>query len=541
MTIKKSIRTEMFVFLLGLTTLSILIAGYIGVSSVMNVGNSAQEITAASLRSQAQEFLVQLTIEAAEKNDILFGNVRKNAGSLADYTKNVFENPKAFSNYWKFDERIFTGSGGQYLNGLNDVSSVFVPRQINISNELKEELELNAYLDYVFPKLLENDPNIVAIWMVGVRETSRYYPNIGLGNIVPPDFIATEDIFFTSANPENNPERGIVWTPLYDDPAGQGLMISAVAPVYTRQKGFIGVLGIDVTLNKIIKNIEEYNPIKKSYSFLIDKEGYSVALSEQAYADMVGGARKQGESRVNLNNITSNKFSSVLNKMKNGSAGFENITIDGKKVFIAYAPLKETGFSLGIFVEEDVLFSAVKTLQKDLKNSAMEMIYFRILPAGLLILVIAWAVGFMLLGRITRPIKNLTETARELSKGNFSIKSDVKSDNELGELASAFNNMTADLKKFHEAQGKHTKELEREVVQKTKELKNYNTALEKDVAAKTKELKARSESLEKQVAERTLELQQKVAEMERFNRFAVGRELKMIELKKRIKELEDKE
>jgi len=46
--------------------------------------------------------------------------------------------------------------------------------------------------------------------------------------------------------------------------------------------------------------------------------------------------------------------------------------------------------------------------------------------------------------------------------------------------------------------------------------------------------------LEEQVKERTKELQEKVEELERFHRLAVGRELKMIELKKEIEKLKKK-
>ena len=45
------------------------------------------------------------------------------------------------------------------------------------------------------------------------------------------------------------------------------------------------------------------------------------------------------------------------------------------------------------------------------------------------------------------------------------------------------------------------------------------------------------EKQEKIVEERTEELQEKVRELERFNKLAVGRELKMIELKNEIKKL----
>ena len=63
-------------------------------------------------------------------------------------------------------------------------------------------------------------------------------------------------------------------------------------------------------------------------------------------------------------------------------------------------------------------------------------------------------------------------------------------------------------------------------------------ALEVRVLARTKELKVLSESLEEQVRERTKSLEEKMAELERFNKLSVGRELKMIGLKEEIKELQ---
>jgi len=57
------------------------------------------------------------------------------------------------------------------------------------------------------------------------------------------------------------------------------------------------------------------------------------------------------------------------------------------------------------------------------------------------------------------------------------------------------------------------------------------------VKARTEELRDLVEKQEKIVKERTGELQDKVQELERFNKLAVGRELKMIGLKKQIKKL----
>ena len=62
-------------------------------------------------------------------------------------------------------------------------------------------------------------------------------------------------------------------------------------------------------------------------------------------------------------------------------------------------------------------------------------------------------------------------------------------------------------------------------------------SLEIKIKSRTKELKDLSESLEDQIEERTKELKEKIEELERFNRLAVGRELKMIALKEEIKRL----
>jgi Na+/proline symporter len=57
---------------------------------------------------------------------------------------------------------------------------------------------------------------------------------------------------------------------------------------------------------------------------------------------------------------------------------------------------------------------------------------------------------------------------------------------------------------------------------------------------KEKILAKQQDELERMVSERTKELKEKNVELERFNSMTVGRELRMIELKKRISELEEK-
>ncbi len=64
--------------------------------------------------------------------------------------------------------------------------------------------------------------------------------------------------------------------------------------------------------------------------------------------------------------------------------------------------------------------------------------------------------------------------------------------------------------------------------------------LEVKVRARTRELEEFSKDLEKSVQERTKDLENKVEELEKFSKLTVGREMRMIELKEKLKELEEK-
>jgi PAS domain S-box-containing protein len=101
-------------------------------------------------------------------------------------------------------------------------------------------------------------------------------------------------------------------------------------------------------------------------------------------------------------------------------------------------------------------------------------------------------------------------------------------------------------KQAEEALYLQTAELEEEMAERQMAQENLQEKallLEEEVEKRQQtqeELERLNESLEQRVQERTAELEEKNAELYRMNRIFVGRELRMMELKERIKELENK-
>ena len=121
---------------------------------------------------------------------------------------------------------------------------------------------------------------------------------------------------------------------------------------------------------------------------------------------------------------------------------------------------------------------------------------------------------------LTGPIQELLKGVREVSRGNLQVKVRKKSEDEIGEFVDAFNQMIIDLRKSQE------------------ELQETKNILEIKVRARTKELQELTENLEEKVESRTKRLKIKIEELEKFHKLTVGRELELINLKNKIKELE---
>ncbi len=137
----------------------------------------------------------------------------------------------------------------------------------------------------------------------------------------------------------------------------------------------------------------------------------------------------------------------------------------------------------------------------------------------LLVIIFAAFISFYFSKEVSDPLECLRGGAEIIGKGNLNYQIKVKTGDEIEELAKSFNKMAENLKKSQTI------------------LEESKTVLEIKVQARTSELKELAKGLDEKVKEKTKELRERIAEMEKFQQLTVGRELKMLELKKEIKVL----
>jgi signal transduction histidine kinase len=85
------------------------------------------------------------------------------------------------------------------------------------------------------------------------------------------------------------------------------------------------------------------------------------------------------------------------------------------------------------------------------------------IETGLIAIAIALVFGFLFSRFITRPLRELTSAAREVSNGNLDQQVKVRSTDELGELARVFNEMTARLKQAMDSRKQMTADIAHEL------------------------------------------------------------------------------
>ena len=145
-----------------------------------------------------------------------------------------------------------------------------------------------------------------------------------------------------------------------------------------------------------------------------------------------------------------------------------------------------------------------------LDSMTNEMILTVSLYSGVFVIISFLLIFFLYNYFISSPIGELTKGVRSMGKGTLGYEVNIKSKDEIGELATAFNTMSNDLKVSRDHLEEYSKNLEKLVAERTKELEEKTIHLEEinqDLLVAREELNSLNKDLEKRVQQRTKEVE----------------------------------
>jgi GAF domain-containing protein/HAMP domain-containing protein len=458
---------------LGILMASILTAGliaYIAISSALQITDTLSGRLETSVGLLAEEQLINELFIQTDIANHTFEEIETETSKLATYWNNLHVRRQELSigNYWNAETKLYQLEGGHYGNPASDSSSVYVPAKYELTEELIANLNLSAYLDFSAPEIIEANPSILAVYGIDPQGITRYYPNIELATLLPPDFDPTTRPYYEISSPLFNPEKDVRWSIPYVDAAGGGLVVTVAAPVYFGDE-FSGIIAADLKLSTIAEQINSIEIGQTGYAFMLDDAGRIISMSEAGY-ELFGidpsATAPEDYFKITVLGQGPEEIQSVTSRMVSGGSGLTVVPINGVDTYLAYASIETNGYSVGILVPVEELQTAIIVARNETQSQIVAAA--RQSAITLAISILATLLISLALGRIiTAPVQKLTETANRIIAGDFTAQADITGRDEMGTLGKAFNSMTTRLR---ETLGG----LEQRVAERTSELTAAN-------------------------------------------------------------------
>ncbi len=270
-------------------------------------------------------------------------------------------------------------------------------------------------------------------------------------------------------------ERTHYWTAPYYDEAGSFMLMSTVdAFMYDEQRVIIGLSTADWSIEDMLTFLRNSRPTPDSGILLVDTNANIILTNTLA-------------TTSTMKSVETVSWMSAFVEPEKGNVKITSTNIDGI-TYDAYYVLTEAGMLYGMLVPSRVLLDAVSQL------TTSNIIGF--LTFNLFLI----AVLYFALLKVTNPIIKLTNIVTRIGAGDFAVKMNVESQDEIGQLGMGVNKMVETLSFQKEEIDKR----EALLVSNIKELESFKSLLEDKVIEKTaaltlqiQETQSRSEELQK--------------------------------------------
>ncbi|WP_417779143.1 ATP-binding protein [Stutzerimonas xanthomarina] len=298
-------------------------------------------------------------------------------------------------------------------------------------------------LDPLMKALHTSNPLIASLYFNSWDSYNHIYPWFDTAQQYPSDMNIPSYSFFYLANAWQNPARAVVWTDVYLDPAGQGWMMSAVAPVY-RGGMLEGVSGIDITVSSILDKISRLRVPWGGYALLVSRDLSIMALPES------------GEREFGLNELTEHYYDDAVRRetlkpedfrlyrhgqtrelakaVATRNEGVMGLELNGQQRLVAWATVPQTGWHLLAVVDETEVFSQTNALASHFRQIGYLLIAGLVL-FYLLFFAYMWLRARQLSQPLLKPIAGISQMMGQIGLGRWQPEAVSSEIRELDDLA----------------------------------------------------------------------------------------------------------
>ena len=284
-----------------------------------------------------------------------------------------------------------------------------------------------SQLDPLMRSIKSANPLAAATYFNSWDSYNRIYPFFMTPEQYPHDMVIPDYNFYYLADAKHNPQRKVMWTEVYLDPAGLGWMMSAIAPVY-REDFLEGVVGLDVTVGQILGEIAELNVPWQGYAMLVSHDHNIMALPKAGELDFglreltqysyEEAVRREVLKPEDFNLAKREGMEPLLQAMNAGNGNVQEVLLGGRKQLVAWSEIPQTGWRLLLVVDEEQIFQETNQLAE----RYMQIGY--LLIAGLaafylLFFALMWLRSRKLSKQLAEPIDGIVDMATSLGQGKY--------------------------------------------------------------------------------------------------------------------------
>jgi len=475
---------------------------YIATTSVAEFGEFSASTSEKSIRNSTTALLARITHEQAMRYENTFKKFADSSSIIAKQAAFFLEHMTLYrKKSLKPDEKlIIQPHNGIFSNDRSEKTMVLYWGSPSMSPGISEQINTLSHLDPILEIVKEGNPESVACYVVTEPGIARYYPNIHGVEKLPPTtkFDIRNANWYVIAKPENNLERKTVWSNIYLDSVGQGLLTTASTPFYSKSGEYLGAAGVDITLDTIVKDILSHIPschrMEGLVSFLVDNQGRLIAFPPE-YLDLfeikidrdklVDATVILKYSLLESSNVEIRRIGESMLEKKYEVSGF---ILNGQPYIISSHFMPSTGWRLGVVVPESVILASVQETRDTLDLTVKKMTGTFTLVAVFFLIISIIVIAIFSIKSVIRPLGKLSKGALRVKEGDLTTHVDIHTKDEIGSLAQSFNNMIDNLHDARDREKEYTQTLEQRVEDRTREI-----TIKKEELKKTLQVRKQAE------------------------------------------------